>query len=215
MQNIGAYGVEVKDTITHVHTLEVATGNERTFTHAECQFGYRESVFKHDLAGKYWITAVTFKLDREPRLKMSYGDIQKTLAELEVNEPTIADISQAVAAIRTAKLPDPRQTGNAGSFFKNPEVEAVVAQNLHTLHPLMPSYPAAGGKVKIPAGWLIEQAGWKGYRRGAVGVHPKQALVLVHYGGGKGQDILDLAQDIIVDICQKFGITLTPEVNIF
>jgi UDP-N-acetylmuramate dehydrogenase len=214
MQNIGAYGVEVKDTITEVHTLEVATGNVRVFSPAECKFGYRESVFKHELAGKYWITGVRFKLDKLAPLRLSYGDIQKTLADMEVSEPTIAHVSAAVAAIRTAKLPDPRQVGNAGSFFKNPEIEPELAAALQAKHPLMPSYPAAGGRVKVPAGWLIEQAGWKGYRRGAVGVHPKQALVLVHYGGGTGHEILQLAQDIRADVLTKFGIELTPEVNI-
>lgn len=214
MQNIGAYGVEVKDTITAVHTLEVATGQERVFTNEECRFGYRESVFKRELAGQYWITGVTFKLDKEPRLKMAYGDIQKTLAEMEVNTPGIADISRAVAAIRIAKLPDPRQEGNAGSFFKNPEVAPEVAARLHERYPLMPTYPAPAGQVKIPAGWLIEQAGWKGHRRAHVGVHPRQALVLVHYGGGQGSEIIELARDIQADVRTKFGIELTPEVNI-
>lgn len=214
MQNIGAYGVEVKDTITAVHALEVATGQARVFTNEECRFGYRESIFKRELAGQYWITGVTFRLDRDPRLKMAYGDIQKTLADMEVNTPDIADISRAVAAIRTAKLPDPRREGNAGSFFKNPEVAAELAASLHERHPLMPTYPAPGGLVKIPAGWLIEQAGWKGHRRAHVGVHPRQALVLVHYGGGQGSELLDLARDIQADVRAKFGIELTPEVNI-
>lgn len=214
MQNIGAYGVEVKDTITAVHTVELATGQERIFTNEECRFGYRESVFKRELAGQYWITGVTFKLDKEPRLKMAYGDIQKTLAEMEVNTPGIADISRAVAAIRTAKLPDPRHEGNAGSFFKNPEVAPELADRLHERYPLMPTYPAPGGLVKIPAGWLIEQAGWKGHRRAHVGVHPRQALVLVHYGGGQGAELLELAHDIQADVRTRFGIDLTPEVNI-
>ena len=215
MQNIGAYGVEVKETIARVHTIEVASGAIRTFSPEECQFGYRESVFKHALAGKYWITGVTFRLSRKPKLKMSYGDIQKTLQDMEVDEPTIADISKAVAKIRTSKLPDPRDTGNAGSFFKNPEVESEIATALQAKHPLMPTFPTPSGHIKIPAGWLIEQAGWKGYRRGAVGVHSRQALVLVHYGGGKGKEIQDLAQDIQKDVEQKFGISLKPEVNIF
>ena len=214
MQNIGAYGAEVKDTIIAVHALEVATGNERTFTNAECRFGYRESIFKHEAKGHYWITGVTFRLDKEPRLKMSYGDIRKTLDEMEVNEPTVADISAAVARIRTAKLPDPHKEGNAGSFFKNPEVHAAQAQALLDKHPLMPSFPAPEGRIKIPAGWLIEQAGWKGYRRGPVGVHPRQALVLVHYGGGQGSDILQLARDIQQDVEAKFGIALQVEVNV-
>jgi len=214
MQNIGAYGAEVRDTITHVHTLEVATGQERIFTNEQCQFGYRASVFKHELAGQYWITGVRFKLDTSPALKMGYGDIQKTLAEWQLSQPTLADVARAVAAIRTAKLPNPHQVGNAGSFFKNPEVPQELAHALLAQHPLMPYYPQVGGLVKIPAGWLIEQAGWKGYRRGAVGVHPKQALVLVHYGGGTGGQVWQLAQDIAADVQVKFGILLTPEVNV-
>jgi len=215
MQNIGAYGAEVKDTITHVHTLEVATGQERIFTNEECHFGYRESVFKRELLGKYWITGVRFKLDKQPRLRIQYGDITKTLADMEVSEPTVANVSEAVARIRTSKLPDPHVVGNAGSFFKNPEVEAPVAQALSAKHPRMPSYPAAEGRIKIPAGWLIEQAGWKGFRKGGVGVHPKQALVLVHYGEAKGSEILDLAHQIQEDVRAKFGIDLVPEVNIW
>ena len=214
MQNIGAYGAEVKDTIVAVHALEVATGNERTFSNAECRFGYRESIFKHEAKGKYWITGVTFRLNKEPRLRMGYGDIRKNLDEMEVNEPTVADISAAVACIRTSKLPDPHKEGNAGSFFKNPEVPPAQAQALLDKHPLMPSFPAAEGRIKIPAGWLIEQAGWKGYRRGPVGVHPRQALVLVHYGGGQGADILQLARDIQHDVEVKFGIALQAEVNV-
>lgn len=214
MQNIGAYGVEVKDTITQVHTLDAATGQPRIFSNAECAFGYRESVFKHALKGQYWITGVTFRLANNPRLNLNYGDIRKTLNEMEVSEPTVQHVSRAVAAIRTSKLPDPRQEGNAGSFFKNPEVAPGIAAALQARHPLMPTYPGAAGLIKIPAGWLIEQAGWKGHRRPTVGVHPRQALVLVHYGGGTGAELLQLAQDIQADVSAKFGIKLSPEVNI-
>ncbi len=214
MQNIGAYGVEIKDTFDSLEALNRQTGAIETFTNADCRFGYRESVFKHTLKGQYIITAVTFKLTKNPTVfNISYGDIQKTLQEMGVTHPSLKAVSDAVIHIRQSKLPDPNELGNAGSFFKNPVISNAQFNEVAVQHPTMPSYPAEEGFVKVPAGWLIEQAGWKGVQMGNVGVHKRQALVLVNYGPGTGDEIRSLSENIQASVREKFGIELQAEVN--
>lgn len=214
MQNIGAYGVEVKDVIKGVEALHIASGELHTFSNEECRFGYRESVFKRDLKDQYVITHVNFRLSTKPQLNTSYGAIESELKAQGIDRPSIKDVCNAVISIRRSKLPDPNQIGNAGSFFKNPVVEQAVFEKIRSSYPGVPSYPAENGKVKIPAGWLIEQAGWKGKTFGNCGVHKNQALVLVNYGGASGQEIRDLSSRILEDIKNKFGVGLEREVNI-
>ncbi|GAB3203274.1 UDP-N-acetylmuramate dehydrogenase [Pontibacter aydingkolensis] len=214
LQNIGAYGVELKDVFHELEAVELATGEIHTFDNDTCQFGYRESVFKNKLKGRYVVTAVTFKLNKEHRLNTSYGAIQTTLQEMQVQQPTIQDISAAVCHIRSTKLPNPKEIGNAGSFFKNPEIPLKQFENLKAQFPGIPSYPVSDTTVKVPAGWLIEQCGWKGKVIDNYGVHKNQALVLVNYGGAKGEQVRQLAFDIIDSVEDKFGIRLHPEVNI-
>lgn len=214
LQNIGAYGVELKDVFDSLEAVNLDTGKLETFEKAACDFGYRESYFKKAGKGKYIIVSVTLKLRKKPEFNTSYGDIQKTLASMEITDLTIKAISEAVCAIRRSKLPDPAVIGNAGSFFKNPEVDKMVYENLKKLHPEMPGYVVSESRIKVPAGWLIEQLGWKGKQIENYGVHKNQALVLVNYGGAEGNKIKKLAHDIIASVKEKFGIELTPEVNI-
>ena len=215
IQNIGAYGVELKDVFHHLEAMEVATGNMHTFSHAECQFGYRDSVFKNELKGKYCITQVYLQLTKVAhQINTSYGAIRETLAAHNVTEPTIRDISHAVIDIRSSKLPDPAKIGNSGSFFKNPEIPVEQFAKLQKRFPHIISFPGSNGKIKVPAGWLIEQCGWRGTRRGDAGCYDKQALVLVNYGNASGEEIWRLAQDIVASVQDTFGITLSPEVNI-
>lgn len=213
MQNIGAYGVEVKDLIETVEAVSSITGLPRVFSWDECEFGYRESIFKKDLKGQYVITGVVFRLNKTPVFKLDYGDIRKTLIEMNVNGISIRAVSNAVIRIRQSKLPDPAMIGNAGSFFKNPEIELQQFEKLKIDFPAMPGYPVDQAKIKVPAGWLIEQAGWKGYRDGQIGVHEKQALVLVNYGGGSGAAIKALSEKVQKSVQDKFGIGLVAEVN--
>ncbi|WP_033370372.1 UDP-N-acetylmuramate dehydrogenase [Hymenobacter norwichensis] len=214
LQNIGAYGAELKDTFEELEALETATGRLRTFSMEECGFGYRESVFKGPLKNQYIVTSVVLRLHRRAQPNVSYGAIQTTLQDLGIEgDPTPRHVSEAVVHIRRSKLPDPAEIGNAGSFFKNPEVSQHKFDELKAQYPEVPGYPVPGG-VKVPAAWLIEQSGWKGHRRGPHGVHDRQALVLVNHGGAQGQDIRDLAYEIIASVREKFGIELHPEVNI-
>ncbi|MDP5120990.1 MAG: UDP-N-acetylmuramate dehydrogenase [Spirosomaceae bacterium] len=213
MQNIGAYGVEIKDIFESLEALNLATHETEIFDAAACKFGYRESVFKHEAKGKYVITNVTFRLNKTPNFHVEYGAIKDTLEEMGVTDLSIKAISDAVIKIRQSKLPNPAEIGNAGSFFKNPEIPKTQFTALKGLYAEMPSYPINESTVKVPAGWLIEQAGWKGKRFGEIGVHAKQALVLVNYGNGKGDQIKALASDIQASVNEKFGINLTPEVN--
>lgn len=215
IQNIGAYGVEIKDVFEYLEALELATGKIRTFQAADCRFGYRDSVFKHQLKGQYCILKVVFRLSKnQHQFHTTYGAIQETLAAMGIVHPDIASISEAVIRIRTSKLPDPAKLGNAGSFFKNPEIDAAQFSVLEQSFPNILHFPTAEGRQKIPAGWLIEQCGWKGKRTGDAGCYEKQALVLVNYGQASGQEILDLAKAIIASVESKFGIALTPEVNL-
>lgn len=214
MQNIGAYGVEVKDVIKEVEALHIETGEIHTFSNEACQFGYRESTFKRALKEKYIITHVTFELSTQAHVNTSYGAIESELKAKGITKPTIRDISNAVISIRQSKLPDPAVIGNAGSFFKNPVVLEDTYEKIKEIYPDVPAYPAEKGRVKIPAGWLIEQAGWKGKTFDNYGVHKNQALVLVNYGGAEGQQIWDLSDQILADIKTKFRIELEREVNV-
>lgn len=214
MQNIGAYGVEIKDVFHELSAYHIATGEIHQFDNQQCQFGYRESVFKRALKNQYIIIDVTFKLNKQANLKTSYGAIQQELEKLKISEPTIQDISKAVIAIRQSKLPDPKVLGNAGSFFKNPVVSMQLFETIQEQYPEVSFYPISATEVKLAAGWLIEKAGFKGLKVGHCGVHEKQALVLVNYGGSTGQEILDLSTQIIEKIQQLFGLTLEREVNI-
>ncbi|KAA9338833.1 UDP-N-acetylmuramate dehydrogenase [Adhaeribacter soli] len=214
LQNIGAYGVELKDVFESLEAVNVESGQVETFNKNACDFGYRESYFKKAGKGKYIIVSVTLKLRKKPEFNTSYGDIQKTLAAMEITDLNLKAISEAVCAIRKSKLPDPAVIGNAGSFFKNPEVDKSVFESLKKLYPEMPGYVVSETKIKVPAGWLIEQLGWKGKQIDNYGVHKNQALVLVNYGGAEGNKIKALAHDIIASVKEKFGIELSPEVNI-
>jgi UDP-N-acetylmuramate dehydrogenase len=214
IQNIGAYGVEVKDVITTVHAVDINTGKSRQFTNAECRFGYRDSVFKQEEKGKWIITKVHFILHKNGLLNTTYGAIKDTLDKMGIQFPSAKDVSQAVISIRQSKLPDPAKIGNAGSFFKNPEISKSQFDSLKNTYPDIISYPINDTKVKIPAGWLIEKAGWKGKNFGTYGVHKDQALVLVNYGHAAGEDIKQLAQAIRHSIWETFGIQLETEVNI-
>ena len=214
MQNIGAYGVEIKDVFEKLEALEIETGEIHTFTKEACAFGYRESVFKHALKGKFIITHVYFRLSLVEKISTKYGAIEQELLKNGISNPTSKDVSNAVIAIRSSKLPNPKDLGNAGSFFKNPVVPLKLYNKIRETFSDAPSYPIDEYSVKVPAGWLIESAGWKGKKVGACGVHVNQALVLVNYGGATGNDILNLSTEIIENIYQKFGIVLEREVNI-
>jgi UDP-N-acetylmuramate dehydrogenase len=215
MQNIGAYGVEIKDTFSRLKAFNKKTGSFEFFNAEECEFGYRESVFKHKLKDQYIITSVEFKLTTANHtLNTSYGAISGVLVQKEIHNPTIKDVSDAVIEIRQSKLPDPKKIGNSGSFFKNPVVENSIAERIKNDFPNMPLYPAGEGKSKLAAGWLIEQCGWKGKRVGETGSHAKQALVLVNYGNAKGAEIWNLAMDIQDSVKEKFGVDIQPEVNV-
>ena len=212
VQNIGAYGAEAKDIITRVNYFNTAERKHLSLSKEECHFGYRESIFKHDLRGKAIITSVEFTLHKEARPNLGYGDLQR---EVEARGgATLANIRDAVCAIRRSKLPDTAEIGNAGSFFKNPIVDVATAEELLSRYENMPTYPAADGCRKIAAGWLIDQAGMKGYRKGNVGVHDRQALVLVNFGGATGNEVIALAQEVQRAVYEKFGIRIEPEVNI-
>ncbi len=214
MQNIGAYGVEIKDVFTYLSALNIATGEMENFNAEQCKFGYRESVFKQALKGKYIICYVAFKLSKKAIKNTTYGAIEDELKKMEVSDPSIEDISKAVISIRQSKLPNPAEIGNAGSFFKNPIISEQHVQKLQKIYPNIPNYPSINGTKKLAAGWLIEKAGWKGKTIGNIGVHKNQALVLVNYGGGSGEEILALSTAIIEDIKTKFDVELEREVNI-
>jgi UDP-N-acetylmuramate dehydrogenase len=215
IQNIGAYGVELKDVFHSLEAWHLFDGAMQTFTHNDCQFGYRESVFKQQYAGQFAILNVTLRLHKHPRLHTSYGAIGAELERMGVQQPGIAEVSQAVINIRRSKLPDPAVLGNAGSFFKNPVVSSQQLQPLLQQYPTMPHYPAGHGQAKLAAGWLIEQCGLKGYRLGQAGVHQQQALVLVNHGGATGADVYQLSQHVQHTVQQRFVICLEREVNVF
>lgn len=215
IQNIGAYGVELSEVLEEVEGFDLTSGSKRSINAQDCRFGYRESIFKQELKGKFLISSITLRLTKaNHRLHISYGTIADTLAAMNITHPTIQDISQAVIKIRSSKLPDPMKLGNAGSFFKNPVVDMSHYYTLKEKHPDIPAFFVDNQQVKIPAAWLIEQCGWKGRRFGDVGVHVHQPLVLVNYGKASGEEILQLARNIRDSVAEKFNIHLQPEVNI-
>ena len=216
IQNIGAYGVEVKDTITKVEALTIESQKLVTFSNADCKFGYRNSIFKNKVKGKYIITSVSFKLTKQNhQLNTSFGAIETELASKKIVKPNLKNISDAVISIRKSKLPNPKEIGNSGSFFKNPVIPKSIFLELQKKYPNIPSYTISDTTIKVPAGWLIEKAGFKGKRFGNYGVHEKQALVLVNYGDASGKEIYKLAQKIQQKILNQFQISLEIEVNIF
>ncbi len=215
IQNIGAYGVELKDTFVGCEAIATASGKEHYFSKQDCKFGYRNSIFKNEAKGKYIITNVTFRLTKHTHsLNTNYGAIENALSNKGITNPTIKDISEAVIAIRKSKLPDPKEIGNSGSFFKNPVITKHHFSKLQRSHPDIPSYKLDDDNIKVPAGWLIEKSGFKGKRWGDVGVHQKQALVLVNHGNATGKEILELSHRIQKEIKQQFDILLETEVNI-
>lgn len=214
MQNIGAYGVELKDVFYSLEAYHLQDGAMQIFNAKDCAFGYRESVFKKALKNQFAITSVTFRLAKTPVLNTSYGAIAQQLEEMKIVHPGVADVSQAVIHIRQSKLPDPKQIGNAGSFFKNPEVSVQQFKQIKKAFPQAVGYTLPHGSVKLAAGWMIEQCGWKGYRKGDAGCHARQALVLVNYGNANGSEILSLSEEIIQSVQLKFGVSLEREVNL-
>jgi UDP-N-acetylmuramate dehydrogenase len=214
MQNIGAYGVEVKNVFEMLEAINREDGTTHIFSANDCAFGYRESVFKNKFRDQFIITSVTFRLNREPVFHTSYGAIKTELEKMGVQDLSIRAISQAVINIRSSKLPDPAEIGNAGSFFKNPMIPVSRFETIKNEFPNIIAFPADGGHLKLAAGWLIEQCGWKGYRKGDAGCYPKQALVLVNYGNATGAEILELSEEIICSVERKFGVKLEREVNV-
>lgn len=214
VQNIGAYGVELSDVFVSLEALDISSGEHLTFDSAICAFGYRESAFRNKLQGQYIILNITLRLRKQPSFQLSYGDLRNTLANMSLRELSIEAVSEAVIHLRRSKLPDPKRLGNAGSFFKNPVITPTQFNQLRNQYPQMPGHQQANNQIKIPAAWLIEQCGWKGKKRGAIGVHDQHALVLVNYGGGTGRDIYRLAREIQRSVEDRFCITLVPEVQI-
>jgi UDP-N-acetylmuramate dehydrogenase len=216
MQNIGAYGVEMKDLFVSLETIDMQSGNKKTFDKAECQFGYRDSVFKQKYKDRYLITSVTFRLSKKHKPNTSYGAINEELKKAGVTDPGIRDVSDAVIRIRRSKLPDPAETGNAGSFFKNPEVETAKYEALKAKYSDLVAYPMDGKKFKLAAGWMIEKCGLKGRELNGAAVHTKQALVIInkHPETTRGKDVYDLSEQVLQSVAEKFGVLLEREVNI-
>ena len=214
VQNIGAYGVELDMIFESCRAYEIGTGNIRTFEKADCGFSYRESIFKQELKGKYIITEVTYRLKKNAEINSSYGAIRVELASRGITHPTIKDISQVVSAIRVSKLPDPSTIGNAGSFFKNPIISVTQFRQIQSIFPDIVHYPAGADKIKLAAGWLIEQCGWKGKIHGHTGTWKNQALVLVNHGNASGKEVFDFSELIIDSVKERFGVSLEREVNV-
>lgn len=214
LQNIGAYGVEIKDTFECLDAIRLRDNAAHTFDHAACKFGYRDSVFKNDLKNQYLISNVTLKLNKKPAFHLEYGNLKAVMSSVRISEPTLKNVSDAVIQIRQSKLPDPKTIPNAGSFFKNPIVPQQQFEQLHATYNAMPHYAAADNQVKLAAAWLIDQCGFKGKRFENVGVHDKQALVLVNLNQGEGKAIKQLSEQIQTAVLEKFNVALTPEVNI-
>ena len=215
VQNIGAYGAEIKDTFVSCDAMSIENQEVKTFTKDECKFGYRESIFKQEAKDKFIITSVVFKLKKHSHIiNIDYGDIKAELSKNNVNNPTIKDVSNAVIAIRNTKLPNPKELGNSGSFFKNPVISKELFEKVQAKFPEVKHFEVSPTEVKVPAGWLIENAGLKGYRNGDAGVHKNQALVLVNYGNATGQDILNLSKYVQKTVFDKYGIAIEAEVNV-
>jgi UDP-N-acetylmuramate dehydrogenase len=215
MQNIGAYGVELKDVFESLEAIRISDGELVVFSKDQCAFGYRESVFKNACKGQYVIVSVLFRLNKKPVLKTHYGNIEAELSGMPESDRNPISVARAVMRIRTSKLPDPALIGNAGSFFKNPEISLAEYEKLKLQYPELVAYPVGNEKMKLAAGWLIEKAGWKGVKRGNAACHDKQALVLVNLGDASGMEIFALSEEIIESVHQKFGVYLHREVNIY
>jgi UDP-N-acetylmuramate dehydrogenase len=215
MQNIGAYGVEAKETIESVTYWDWQDQTFVTLKNEECFFGYRDSIFKHELKGRAFITEVSYRLNKKPVFNTTYGALEHELEHMGVHELSVKAIAQAVVNIRTSKLPDPKDIGNAGSFFKNPTLEISVYEQLRSKYEHIPHYKVSDDLVKVPAAWLIEQCGWKGYRDGDIGVHARQALVLVNYGNGRGNELWELSGKIVESVKERFDIELEREVQVW
>jgi len=214
MQNIGAYGVETIDVFDSLEAIELKTGKRRVFSKRACKFGYRSSVFKTRLKGKYFITSVTFKLTKkQQKINLGYGAIAQRLQEAKISNPSLREISDVVIAIRNSKLPDPRIIGNAGSFFKNPIVSNYKARKIKKGFPNVPLYKQLDGTFKLSAGWLIEKCGWKGKKHGGAACYEKHALILINYKSAISSDVLDLAKSIQLSVKEMFNVELEPEVN--
>lgn len=214
MQNIGAYGVEIKETFVELEALEISSGKIIKFNNSDCEFGYRESIFKNKIKNQYIILNITLELKKNPVLNINYGDVKAILESQDIKNPAIKEVSNAIISIRQSKLPDPKKIGNSGSFFKNPIVSLNQLEFIKKKYPNVVNYEINENEFKIAAGWMIEKAGWKGRKFNNYGVHEKQALVLVNYGLANGMEIFNLSEEIILDIKDKFGITLEREVNI-
>jgi UDP-N-acetylmuramate dehydrogenase len=215
VQNIGAYGAEIKDTFVSCEAINIQTQETKIFTKEECKFGYRESIFKQEVKDQFIITSVIFKLTKHNhKINTGYGDIQTELAKRNIVDPSIKDVSNAIIAIRQSKLPDPKEIGNSGSFFKNPIISRDLFNKAKAEHPEIKHYDVSDSEVKVPAGWLIEQTGFKGFRDGDAGVHKNQALVLVNYGNATGEEIVNLSKKIQNAVLEKFGIAIEAEVNV-
>lgn len=214
VQNIGAYGVELKDVLLKVEAIDMLSGEKISLSNESCKFGYRNSIFKDEYKGKCFIVSITIKLNKNSQLNTSYGDISRVLKEIGIINPSIKDVSNAVIQIRKSKLPDPAITGNAGSFFKNPVIDISFFKKLKEKFPDIKSFPDESNKMKIAAAWLIENSGLKGYNNGNAAIHDKQPLVIINKGNATGNEIKDLADFVIKTVNEKFGIVLTPEVNI-
>ncbi len=214
IQNIGAYGAELGEVLVNVEACNLLTGEIKVFSNEECYFGYRTSIFKTTCKGQFLVTSITLQLSKNPKLNLRYAPLKKAFEDRKIQDVDVREVSNAVKEIRRSKLPDPEKIGNAGSFFKNPVVKQLLAEALQKEFPDIPVYPAEAGRVKVAAGWLIEQSGWKGRRFGDAGVHEKQALVLVNYGDATGAEIYALSESIRKDVESKFGISMEREVTV-
>jgi UDP-N-acetylmuramate dehydrogenase len=214
IQNIGAYGEELSETFLSLDGIYTETGERGHFSREDCQFGYRNSIFKNELKNKFVVTRIKFSMNQNPKIKIGYGNVKEELERTGKTKFTIKDVSEAISKIRREKLPDPNVIGNAGSFFKNPEINSDEFESLKQNHPDLKGYPVENSKIKVPAAWMIEKTGWKGYRNGNVGTHKIHALVIVNYGEATGEEILHFAKDIKRTVYEEFGIVLEEEVNI-
>lgn len=214
VQNLGAYGAELKDVLSAVKGLDLRSGSLRVLARDECEFGYRTSIFKEKLFQKFVVTSVLLQVSKEPKVRTQYEGLAKELGGLPSEKISVRDVAEAVCRLRRAKLPDPKEIGNAGSFFRNPEIPEAAFEELRSRYPAVPGFPVGSGRIRVPAGWLIEQCGWKGRRLGNAGIYEKHALVIVNLGGATGKEILSLAHEVRASVQDRFGIRLEPEVRI-
>lgn len=215
VQNLGAYGVELKDVVYAVQGLDLQSGSLRVLDRNECEFGYRTSIFKEKLCQRFVVTSLFLRLSKESKVRIQSEALARELGSLPLERISIRDVAEAVSRLRRSRLPDPEEIGNAGSFFRNPEMPEADFEELRSRYPEMPGFPVGSGRIRVPAGWLIEQCGWKGRRVGNAGVYEKHALVIVNFGGATGREVLSLAEEVRASVQERFGIRLEPEVRIF